>query len=202
MTEFFFDVEQGSPEWFQLRLGIPTASRFADVLAGRKGAAGDSKMRNNYLYDLAGEQLCGQPAETYVNAAMERGKAMEAEARELYAFASTEDVRRVGFVRNTLAGASPDALVGEYGVLEIKTAIPRILISHHENGHFPAAHVAQAQGCLWLTGREWCDLIVYWPKMKPFIKRLRRNDGYCQMLEEEIERFDLELRRLVERLRQ
>ena len=78
-----FECEQGSAEWFAARAGIPTASEFATVMA--RGRGGESKTRRTYMLKLIGERLTGQPMESYTNAHMERGKVMEAEARDLYA---------------------------------------------------------------------------------------------------------------------
>jgi hypothetical protein len=201
MSEFFFDVEQRSPEWYALRCGIPTCSRFSDVLAGGQG-----KVRGKYMRQLAGEIITGEPAETYSNSHMERGRLMEAQAREQYArdiaFVNDEEVREIGFIRNTKAGGSPDALVGEHGILEIKTMLPDLLIEkHQQGGAFPPEHIPQCSGNLWVSGRQWCDLVMYWPKMPLFIWRLERNASYIEMLAEQVELFAYEARKLAETLK-
>ncbi len=114
-----FDMEQGEEEWLRARMGIPTSSKFATVMA-----KGEGKIRAEYMRRLAGEVLTGEPSETFTNSHMERGRMMEDEARELYAFVEAADIRRVGFIRNGSKGCSPDSLVGENGGLEIKVPFP------------------------------------------------------------------------------
>ena len=105
MTLQVFHCEQNSEEWVRARLGIPTASEFKSILA-----KGEGKMRRTYLHKLAGERLTGEPADSYSNAHMERGHAMEDEARRLYAFMADVEPQRVGFVRNGNVGCLHDAL--------------------------------------------------------------------------------------------
>ena len=100
-----FDIDQGGDAWFRARMGIPTASEFSTVLAKGVGG-GDSKTRRTYLYKLAGEIITGEPMESYSNSHMERGKAMEDEAREMYAFVTGAEPQRVGFIKNGRKGAS------------------------------------------------------------------------------------------------
>lgn len=200
MTAQFYDVEQRSPDWFALRAGIPTSSEFATILAKGKGGS-ESKTRRTYLMKLVGERITGEPMENYSNWHMERGRVMEAEAREFYAFMTDSEPQAVGFVRNGNAGASPDSLIGDTGMLEIKTALPHLLIDLILKDEFPPEHKAQVQGQLWIAEREWCDLTVYWPKMPPFIKRATRDEAYITALAGEVARFNDELDALVERIK-
>ena len=187
-----FDCEQGSPEWFACRLGIPTASRFKDVLARGQGLT-----RKKYLYTLAGEILTGERAESYANDHMERGKEMEAEAREMYAFQTGRDPVQVGFMRRGDVGCSPDALIGDDGLLEIKTKLPALHLEVLERGTLPPEHVAQVQGQLLISGRAWCDFVSYWPKLPLFVCRVERDDAYIATLAAEVEAFNQELRAMV-----
>lgn len=195
-----FDCPQGSPEWFECRLGIPTASMFATVLAKGKGG-GESLTRKTYLHKLAGEIVTGKPMENYTNAHMERGHVMEPEARDLYAFAHDAEPQPVGFIRNGQKGASPDSLVGAVGLLEIKTKLPHLLIDALLRDDFLAEHVAQCQGQLWVAEREWIDLCVYWPGMTPLIKRAYRDDAYIKTLADAVDTFNAELAEIVARVR-
>jgi len=195
-----FDCEQGSPEWFAARLGIPTASEFATVMAHGKAGA-ESKTRKTYMLKLAGEILTGQPQEAYTNAHLERGKVMEPEARELYGFVNDAELQQVGFIRNGETGCSPDSLIGTNGMLEIKTALPHIHIDALLKGEFPLEHKAQCQGALWVAEREWIDIAVYWPKLPLFVKRATRDDGYIANLAGEVDRFNNELAVIVQRVR-
>lgn len=191
-----FNCEQGSDEWFQCRLGIPTASNFKTVLA-----KGEGRVRKSYMYKLAGEILTGRPAENYKNSDMERGNEMEGEAREYYAFLRDAELTAVGFCKRGLMGCSPDRLTGDDGGLEIKTAFPHILIEQLFRDDIPPEHVAQVQGTLMITERDWWDLMVYWPKMDPPIFRVRPDRAYQANLRGEIDRFNDELQAVVERVR-
>lgn len=195
-----FDIPQGSPEWYAARLGLPTASMFSTILAHGRGG-GESKTRQTYLYKLAGEIITGEPAENFTSPAMERGKTMEAEARAHYSFVRDCDPIQVGFVKNGKCGASPDSLINDDGALEIKTTCPHLLIPMLLKGEFPPDHKAQCQGVLMVTERKWIDICVYWPKMKPLIVRAERDDAYIAELWNAVAVFDLELRKLCERLK-
>lgn len=196
------DCAQGTPEWFAARRGIPTASEFSTVMAKSTDGKTDGKTRRTYMLKLAGEILTGDLAEPYSNPFMERGKAMEAEARDLYAFVHDEEpLTSVGFVRSGNKGCSPDSLIGERGVLEIKTALPHILIDRLLRDGFPPEHKAQCQGALWVTEREFVDIAVYWPKLPLFIKRAPRDEEYIRNLSSEVDRFNDELAATVEKIR-
>jgi len=195
-----FDCDQGSPDWFRCRLGLPTASRFADVLS--KGKAGaESLTRARYLRTLAAEIITGEPGEEFATPAMERGKVMEAEARRTYAFVHDAEPQLIGFIKNGRAGCSPDALIGGNGLLEIKTKRGDILIDTLLKDEVPPEHVAQVQGALWISEREFCDLVCYWPGLPLFVKRVRREDEYIKLLAGHVARFCEELDGMVERVR-
>lgn len=187
-----FNCEQGSPEWIACRLGIPTASKFGTILAkGRDGGA--SKTRKEYLFKLLGERVTGEQMYSYQNDHMERGKDMEDEARNFYAFMKDAEPQRVGFIRNFDAGCSPDSLVGNDGMLEIKTKLAHIQCELLVTGVFPSEHVPQLQGQLWIAEREWVDFVSYWPKTRPFIKRVYRDEPYIKTMAEAVRLFNNEL---------
>lgn len=196
MMQVFTDLEQGSPEWFAARAGIPTASKFATVMA-----KGEGKTRSEYMRTLAGEILTGEPAEQFSNVHTERGNAMEDEARDTYAFINGVEPTRVGFIRNGNCGASPDSLIGENGGLEIKTALPKIQIDRLERNRLPPEHKAQVQGNLWIAEREFWDFVSYWPRLPVLTVRVYRDEEYIKALSDEIDRFNDELAALVERIR-
>lgn len=198
MTTIVHDMEQGSADWFAVRSGKPTASMFATVMA-----KGEGKVRRAYMLKLAGEILTGEPMDNYVSPDMERGKAQEDDIRDRYALLNDVEPVRVGFIEDTDigAGASPDALIGEDGILEIKSAAPHVLIDKLTRGTFPAEHVAQCQGNLWLAKREWIDIAVGCPRLPTFIKRAGRDDEYIKTLASEVARFNADLLEIVERVR-
>jgi hypothetical protein len=194
-----YDCEQGSPEWFACRLGIPTASEFATVMASGRGG-GESKTRRKYLLTLIGERLTGQIAPGFSNDHMERGKVMEDEARDLYAMVAEVEPQRIGFMRRGDAGASPDSLVGDKGLLEIKTKLPHLQLECLLDEKLPAEHAKQIQGQLWISGREWCDLVCYWPALPPFIKRVERDERAIAEIKIAVEDFNAELQALMGQL--
>ena len=196
MTCQIIECAQGEPEWFAARAGIATASNFADILAQGKGLT-----RAKYMRRLAGERITGEAEATYTNAAMERGKEMEAEARDWYAFTREVAPQQVGFVVNGRIGCSPDSLIGSDGGLEIKTAIPSVLIEAILRNDFPPEHKAQVQGSLMVAEREWWDLVIYWPKMPKFVVRAVPDKPYLENLRGEIARFNDELDALVEKIK-
>lgn len=194
------NCDQNSADWFRARMGIPTASEFATVMAKGKGDA-DSKTRRTYLYKLAGEIITGEPMESYSNAHMERGKAMEDEARTAYEFITGNECQRVGFIRNGRKGASPDSLVGNVGMVELKTKLPHLLIEALLRGDFPPEHKAQCQGQVWVADREWVDIGLYWPGMPTPIIRAYRDESYIKAMADAVDAFNEELDRTVERVR-
>ena len=196
MMQVFTDIEQGTPEWFAARAGIPTASRFSTVMA-----KGEGKTRSEYMRKLAAEIITGEQVESFSTPHMERGKAMEDEARETYAFINGVEPYQVGFIRNGNKGASPDSLIGDNAGLEIKTALPHIQIDRLERDRLPPEHKAQVQGSLWISEREWWDFVSYWPRLPMLITRVYRDEPYIKTMSDEIDRFNDEKAALVERIR-
>lgn len=206
------DCEQRSPEWFEARRGIPTASRFKTILAKSKDDPGKGGLsRLSYMEDLAVEIISGQPTESYTNAAMDRGRTMEDDIREKYGLLMDVEPERVGFVRNGQKGCSPDSFIGQDGMLEIKTTISRLLVSMLRKKEFPATHKAQCQGGLWVCEREWVEIIVVGvasdnspvptPNMPRLQVRANRDEGYIVNLAREVERFNADLHEMVEEIR-
>ena len=183
-----YDCEQGSREWLMARLGVPSASRFSDVLAKGQGIT-----RKKYLLTLAGEAITGELSEVYTNKHMERGNVMEDEARQAYAFARDVDPASIGFMRRGRIGASPDSLVGEDGLLEIKTKLPALQLEVLERTTLPPEHKAQVQGQLLVSGRDYVDFVSYWPKLPIFIVRVERDEDYIKTLDQALADFIGEL---------
>jgi hypothetical protein len=194
------DCDQGTDQWFRARMGMPTASEFSTVMAkGKDGGA--SKTRETYMLKLAGEILTGEPMDSFSNGHTERGKEMEAEARELYAFMRDCEPERVGFIVNGDMGCSPDSLVGEDGAVEIKTKLPHLQIKCLLSEKLPAEHRAQCQGILLVTGRKWIDFVSYWPGLPLHVVRETPDEEYQAKLTAAIEAFNVELAATVERIR-
>jgi hypothetical protein len=203
-----FDVEQGSSEWFKLRLGMPTASNFGTIMASGRGG-GESMMREQLMNTLAAEIYTGGREETYKSRDMERGNEMEPIARDHYSFISGVEVSQVGFVRRTIhrpvgpliVGCSPDAFVGDERVLEIKTLKQSRMIALIKKGLPPTEHRAQVQGLLWVTGRRTCDLMFFCQGLPDMIFKYDRDETYIRELCNAVEVFDYELYRLVDKIR-
>lgn len=205
----FFDAkiyEQGGEAWHQLRLGMPTASVFGAVMAKGKDG-GESLDRRALLYRLAGEVLSGEKMEDYANKYMQRGKDMEPEAREQYAFGRRVELRQVGFVRRSrprgkFVGCSPDSLVGEKRGLEVKTMAPHLMIELIHSGRVPVEHRAQIQGTCWVAGLDVVDLMIFYRGMPvtPTFEFVR-DEAYIALLAEQVEIFQWELDKIVERVR-
>jgi hypothetical protein len=195
------NATQGTPEWFAARLGIPTASNFSTILPSGRGG-GESKTRRTYMLKLIGERMTGEMVDSYTNAHMERGKEMESEARFAYEFMRETECQRVGFIKNFGAGASPDSLVGDNGLVEIKTKLPHLQLEVILSDEMPSEHWAQVQGQLWVSEREWCDFVSYWPKLPLFTKRIYRDDKYInQKLWPEVQKFINEMNELQEKIK-
>jgi hypothetical protein len=195
-----FTCDQGSEEWVKARLGIPTASEFHTVMAKGKDG-GDSKIRRTYMLKLVGEILTGEQMDSFTNHHMERGKAMEEEARDLYAFMTDTSPECVGFIRNGDKGCSPDSLVGDNGLVEIKTKLPHLQVDCLLGGRVPPDHKAQCQGALWVAEREWIDFVSYWPGLPLFVIRETRDEDYIGKLASAVDTFNDELAQMVERVR-
>jgi len=193
------DCEQGSAEWFNVRMGMPTASMFSTVMA--KGKT-ESKSRNTYLYKLLGERITGEPSNSYTNIHMERGHIMEPDARALYALIKDVEPETVGFICNHNAGASPDAFVGNDGLLEIKTKLAHLQLEVLMKAELPPEHHAQVQGQIWIAEREWCDFISYWPNIKPLILRIYRDDGYINEISGAVDEFNEDLFKMEQKYRE
>lgn len=159
-------IEQGTDAWFAARRGKVTASRVADVIAKTKTGWGAS--RRNYLAELVAERLAGTTAEGFTNAAMQWGKDMEPDARAAYEFYHGAAVAEVGFVDHPkipMTGASPDGLVGEDGLVEIKCPNTATHIDTLLGGAIADKYAVQMQWQMACTGRAWCDFVSYDPRM-------------------------------------
>lgn len=199
MEVVIYNCEQGSADWYAARAGIPTASEFATVMAKGRGGA-ESKTRRTYMLKLIGERLTGQPMENYSNHHMERGKVMEDEARDLYAMVMDCEPERVGFMRRGDAGASPDSMVGDAGLLEIKTKLPHLQLDVLLADAVPPEHIPQCQGQLWISGRAWVDFVSYWPGLPLFVKRVHRDDDYIAKLAAAVADFNAEMAALIQQV--
>jgi putative phage-type endonuclease len=199
-------MEQRTPEWFAARLGKVTASRIADLMA--KTRSGYSTSRANYLSQIVRERLLGVGEDSYCNAAMQWGIDHEDEARRAYCFHEDCDVVEVGFVDHPtipMSGCSPDGLIGDVGMVELKCPIPATHQDILLGKAFPDKYVKQALWQMACCERQWVDLVSYdprWPEsMRMFIQRVERDDELIGEIETEVRAFLIEVEETVGKLR-
>lgn len=168
------DCLQGSDEWFQARLGVPTSSEFNKIITPSKMEP--SKSAGNYINKLLAEWLSGKPDESFKSDWMKRGHEMEGEARDYYAFNKDVTVTQIGFLLDDARryGCSPDGLVNDDGGLEIKCCSPGVHLGYLLKGDVPIEHRLQILGSILVTDREWWDFISYEPNMQPLIVRTHK----------------------------
>jgi putative phage-type endonuclease len=188
------DLVQGSPEWFAARLGRVTASRVADVIAKTKTGYGAS--RENYLAELVLERLTGKAEEGFTSSAMQWGTDNEPDARSAYQFEKNTRVVQVGFVNHphiAMTGASPDGLVDDDGLLEIKCPNQATHLKTLRSSTIPSRYITQMNWQMACTGRQWCDFVSFDPRfpehMRLFVKRHHRVDADIRALEIDVTLF-------------
>lgn len=191
-------MEQRSPEWFQTRLGKVTASRVADVITKTKSGWGAS--RANYRAQLIAERLTGEAQDSFTNAAMQWGTDTEPHARASYEFRTDSSVTEIGFVDHPkikMSGASPDGLVGDVGMIEIKCPNTSTHLDVLMSEKVPAKYVTQISWQMACAGRAWCDFVSFDPRlpenMQLFIKRVHRDDDTISQLETDVTDFLAEI---------
>lgn len=200
-------IEQRTDAWFQARLGRVTASKVADVLA--KTQSGYAASRANYMAQLVCERLTGQKSEGFTNAALQHGIDTEPLARAAYEALKDVLVDEVGFVPHPsikMAGASPDGLVGDDGLLEIKCPNTATHIETLLSQTVPGKYNTQMQFQMACTDREWCDFVSFDNRLPAelqlFVKRVPRDNMYIRLMEEEIIKFlnelDIKIAQLME----
>ena len=195
------EIIQSTPEWFALRLGKITASNFSDAVAG-----GTGKTRKTRMKKLAFEQLNNIPfPEKFKgNSSMEWGNETEDEARNAFTTKTGLVVDQVGFIEyDDDIGYSPDGLIGEDGLLEIKCPDTLTHMDYCDGGTLPKAYRDQMQGGMMVTDRKYCWFVSYDPRhlIEPLHKRLiRRNEKDIKELRIGLVMFVNELKELTERL--
>lgn len=188
-------MEQRTDDWFAARLGKVTASKLSDVMAKGRGSA-PSATRLNYRAQLVVERLTGQPAPSFSNAAMDWGTETEPQARAVYTLETGNAVAEVGFIDHptiAMSGASPDGLVGERGLVEIKCPNSATHIATLRGAAIDGKYMKQMQWQMACTGRDWCDFVSFDPRFPDHLQlHIRRVDADAEMiaeLEEATRRF-------------
>ena len=198
-------MEQRSPEWFAARLGKVTASRIADVMATVKN--GEAAGRKNYRAELVVERLTQQAPESYTNAAMQWGVDQEDPARECYEFLHDCTVEQVGLIDHPtipMSAASPDGLVGDDGMIEIKCPNTATHLEYLTTGTVPNKYLLQMQWQMACCNRKWNDFVSYDPRLpgnlQMFRVRVVRDDELITCIETAVKLFLSEVDEMVEKL--
>lgn len=200
------DYDQGSPEWLQVRKGVITGSRFKDcrdfkaLTAAQKKEGrtrGDlSSKALGYAMDTARQRFGGEAPAKFQNAAMRMGSEQESFARQAYESKTGNLVEEVGFftTQDGIFGLSPDGLIDDDGVLEIKTMVSsETLFTAVADGDI-SEYIDQCNGYLWLLGRQWVDLVLWAPDLKDqglalTIRRITRDEQAIEALEADLMEF-------------
>jgi len=176
MPQYIYDIDQNSPEWFDARICSIGGTGINKVAGGGKG-------RKDLLYEFAGELITGVPAESFKFRHADRGHEFEPDARDYYAFTRGIEVKQCGLVKadEPHKHVSPDGLVSDSGGLEIKTRIPSVFVKAFVEDTVDIAVRRQIQWSIWITERDWWDLVLYCPEMmsqgvEPIIKRVYRDE--------------------------
>tara|TARA_R110000868_G_C10948000_1_gene767581 strand:- start:3176 stop:3790 length:615 start_codon:yes stop_codon:yes gene_type:complete len=184
------NCEQGTDEWLIARLGKATASCFSKIITS---TGTQSQQFQAYAHLLASEVLTGKPEETFKSYAMELGNENEFFARNLYQEQTLSVVQEVGFIDCGEYGCSPDGLVGDKGLIEIKCPLAATHTKYLFKNQLPSEYFHQVQGALYCTGREWCDFVSYNPNfnddLQLLIVRVERDEKFITALSEGIERI-------------
>lgn len=189
-----FHCEQGSDAWFDVKRGVVSASHFSEVLNKKTG-------RGLYMLKVAAEKIEGITQVAYSNENMANGIDLEPEARGLYEDSFKCHVDQVGFIkRDEWVGASPDGLIGQDGLIEIKCVLGSTHIANIRRKKILPAHIPQVQGQLLVTGRKWCDFVSYRYAMEKrplYVIRVYRDEEYISELNTALEKFVKELKDVI-----
>jgi len=194
-------IEQGGEDWLNIRMGFVTASKFKDVQA--KGAG---KTRKTYMYQIAAEIITGEREEGFSSKSIEHGTYTEPTARAMYELDNGVDVEQIAFAHfdDIKIGCSPDGLVGDRGLVEIKCPNTTTQIETFLSGKMPTSHMAQVQGQMWVMDRDWCDFVSFDPRINGaasyFCTRIEKNEDYCKDLARECSMFLAELEEIIKKL--
>jgi len=197
--------EQGSDEWLAMRLGKVTASKMADVLSKGRGSA-PSKTAETYMIELIAEILTGKSKPFFENDAMRWGTETEPQARDMYSVNNDfVSVVEVAFVEhNEFIGISPDGMVGDNGLLEIKCPNTTTQLKRALSDDYSADYKAQIQAQLWVTEREWCDFVSFDPRLDCAAgylqQRVYRDEEYIEEMKVKVYAFVEKMNLLIEKL--
>jgi putative phage-type endonuclease len=198
-------VEQGTEEWKRARLGYVSASNLDAVMA--KGKAGEAITRKNYKTRLVAERLTNEIGDSYSNAAMEWGVVNEEKAAMAYEVSKDTFLDKTGFWKHPTIpwfGCSPDRLVDNDGLVEIKCPNSTTHIDYWLAKQVPSVYQYQVQGQICVMERDWCDFVSFDPRMpeknRLLIVRAYRDDELIKQMEAEVKKFLNEIEQLIIKL--
>jgi hypothetical protein len=199
MIAYHFNINQGTPEWHDLRRGVLTSTAIKTLITPTLKLADNDKTRA-HVYEVAAQRITGRTEDSYMSFDMMRGHAEEILAREIYV-KHYSPVVECGFITNDklgfMLGYSPDGLVGEDGLIEVKSAKAKIQVQRMADGLMPAEHYAQVQTGLWVTGRKWCDFISYSNGMKMMVVRVDADLAYHALIEQSATIFEAKVAEVI-----
>ena len=189
----FEELEQGTDEWLSVRAGLVTASTIGKLITPSTLKPASNDAARSLIGTLVIESITGRVEQVHPNAAMQRGNRDEPWARHEYEKHTGQDVHEVGFLRHDgpdyTLGYSPDGLVGEDGLIEIKSRSPRIQMQTIIADKVPAANMAQIQTGLFVTGRPWLDYVSYSNGMPLYTKRVLPDQRWAEAIDQTMRQF-------------
>ena len=191
--------DQGTEMWVNARLGIPTASEFSRIVTptGRLSA-----QREAYASELITEWVTGEPWNDFQSDWMKRGHEIEPLARACYSLEKNREVRQVGFVyrdERRMVGCSPDGMIDPDGVGEFKCPSKREHMYHLLSNELPLKHAPQCQGQIWVSGREYCEYMSFYPGLPSLHVTVLPDPMIQAAYDQHIPQFIEELEQLRER---
>ena len=200
MPIFHRDVAQYSDAYDRLRLGIPTSSHFHKIITPQ---GKPSKQWREYACVLIAERILQRKIEFYHSPAMERGLIVEADAADWYEFDQDVTVQRVGFITDDAltVGCSPDRLVGDDGLLEIKAPLPHTQVEYWLSGEVNERFRPQLQGQLYVSQRSWVDILCWHDVLPKVVVRVEPDAEFIKALDRELQIFNFFIERVMEKIR-
>jgi hypothetical protein len=196
----YHDVPQYSEEYDRLRLGIPTSSNFHKIITPQ---GKPSKQWREYACLLIAERILQHKIEFYSSPEMERGLIVEAEAADWYEFDRDVALQRIGLITNNgrTMGCSPDRLVGDDGLLEIKAPLPQTQVEYWISGELSERFRPQLQGQLYVSQRSWVDILCWHDVLPKLVRRVEPDEKFMAALDRELRIFNYFLERVMEKIR-
>src|SRR6516165_7292264 len=199
MPIFHHDVAQYSEVYDRLRLGIPTSSHFHKIITPQ---GKPSKQWREYACVLIAERILQRKIELYRSPAMERGVIVEAEAADWYEFDQDVTVQRVGFItdHDRTVGCSPDRLVGDDGLLEIKAPLPHTQVEYWLSGEVNERFRPQLQGQLYVSQRSWVDILCWHDVLPKLVLRVEPDETFIKALDRQLQIVNFFIERVMEKI--